>query len=67
MSRFNFKAITALRGHHEYKETASSDAKLNDKGKIKIETKVQLLSIHIRAQLKQSISILMTRKPLVKF
>ena len=67
MSRFNFKAITALRGHYEYKETASSDAKLNDKGKIKIETKVQLLSIHIRAQLKQNISILMTRKPLVKF
>ena len=49
MSRFNFKAITALRGHHEYKETASSDAKLNDKGKIKIEKFNCYRSIYVRS------------------
>ena len=39
MLHFDFKAIISSRGYHVYKQTAWSDAKVNDKVKIEIETK----------------------------
>ena len=41
---FSFKAIIASRGYHVYKETSWSNAKLNDKVKVELETDAKSLS-----------------------
>ena len=38
MSTYNFQATIASRGYHVYKETTWSNAKVNEKVKIEIET-----------------------------
>ena len=45
MSHFDFEAIIAWRGYHMYKETAWSDAIVNDKVKLEIETNQSLIAI----------------------
>ena len=45
MSHHDFKDIIALRGYHVYQETAWSDAKVNDKIKIEIETNQSSIAI----------------------
>ena len=38
MSSYNFQATIASRGYHAYKETTWSNAKVNEKVKIRTET-----------------------------
>ena len=45
MSNYNFEATIASRGYHVYKETTWSNAKVNEKVKIEIETKQTLITI----------------------
>ena len=45
MSTYDFQATVASRGYHVYKETTCSNAKVNEKVKIKIETNQSLIAI----------------------
>ena len=54
MLHFEFKAIIASRGYHVYTEIARSDAKVNDKVKIEIETNEILIAIDPYAPAVQS-------------
>ena len=45
MFTYNFQATIASRGYHVYKETTWSNAKVNEKVKIEIETKQTLITI----------------------
>ena len=43
---FSFKAISALRGYHVYKETLWRNAKMNEEVKVKLETHTNSLSTY---------------------
>ena len=45
MSTYDFQATVASRGYHVYKETTCSNAKVNERVKIKIETNQSLIAI----------------------
>ena len=45
MSTYDFQATVASRGYHVYKETTCSNAKVNEKVKIEIETNQSLIAI----------------------
>ena len=45
MSTYNFQATIASRGYHVYKETTWSNAKVNEKVKIEIESNQSSIAV----------------------